>query len=131
MLRNIHRYGKTEDVMEKTDHARKGRIMNIKENFYIYMHNQNNKLIDEQKTNEDNHKNILFDVAMAYIDMPPIKIAHAHTYHHRPTRSRSISSPQYPLHTTTATTTKHIHGVLQVNILPHRQYSSRPKQKRI
>jgi hypothetical protein len=35
-LNNAHCYGKMEDIMEKIDHARKGRPMNINENFNIY-----------------------------------------------------------------------------------------------
>jgi hypothetical protein len=41
--------------------------MNIKENFHIYLYKQHNKLIDEQGTHEDNHANILYDTAMAYM----------------------------------------------------------------
>jgi hypothetical protein len=70
ILRNIHSYGKIEDIVEKIYHAGKGYVMNIKGNFYIYVYAQNRKLMDEQRTNEDNHRNILFDVAMTYIDMP-------------------------------------------------------------
>jgi hypothetical protein len=38
----------------------------MKENFSIYSHKFYNKLIDEQKPNENNHKNILFEIATAY-----------------------------------------------------------------
>jgi hypothetical protein len=44
--------------------------MNIKENIYIYLYKQHNKLTDEQRAHEDNHANILYDKAMAYIDTP-------------------------------------------------------------
>jgi hypothetical protein len=38
--------------------ATKGRTMNIKENFYMYQFNRDNKLIQEQKhTREDDHQN--------------------------------------------------------------------------
>jgi hypothetical protein len=56
--------------MEKIDHARKGRIMNIKENFHIYIYKQQNKLIDEQRANEDDHANILYDTALTFMDTP-------------------------------------------------------------
>jgi hypothetical protein len=57
--------------MEKVDHSREGRIMNIKKNLYIDLYKQNKKVVDEQITTEDNHKKILFDVSMLYIDTPP------------------------------------------------------------
>jgi hypothetical protein len=41
ILNNAHYYGKMEDITEKTDHARKGRLMNIKENFHIYIYTNN------------------------------------------------------------------------------------------
>jgi hypothetical protein len=78
MLRNIYRYGKVEDIMEKIDHARKGRINEYKkERLHLFVYKQNKKLIDEQRTNEGTHKHILFDVAMEYeyIDTPR-NIAH-------------------------------------------------------
>jgi hypothetical protein len=36
VIKHEHCYEKMEDIMEKIDHARKGRLMNIKENFHIY-----------------------------------------------------------------------------------------------
>jgi hypothetical protein len=56
--------------MERIDHARKGRNMTIKENFYIHLYKRHNKLIDEQRTHDDNHANILYDTAIAHIDTP-------------------------------------------------------------
>jgi hypothetical protein len=56
--------------MAKIGHAKKGRIMNIKEKFYICISKQYNRLINEQKTYEDNHNIILFDTAMTYVDTP-------------------------------------------------------------
>jgi hypothetical protein len=53
-----------EDLMEKIDHAKKGWLMNIKESFYIYIYKQQNKLIDKQRDHENNHANILYDVAL-------------------------------------------------------------------
>jgi hypothetical protein len=56
--------------MDKIDHARKGRLMNIKEKVYIYSYKRTNKLIDEQKAEENNHKNILFDIDIENRDTP-------------------------------------------------------------
>jgi hypothetical protein len=53
--------------MEKIDHAKKGRTMTIKENFYIYLYMRHNKPIEEQRAHDDNHANILYDTA---IDTP-------------------------------------------------------------
>jgi hypothetical protein len=52
--------------MDRIDHEKKGRIMNIKENFYIYMYKQENKLIEEQKMLTDQYRNAPYDVAMTY-----------------------------------------------------------------
>jgi hypothetical protein len=38
-----------EQIMEMVERARKGKIMNIKENFYICLFNYANNLIQEQK----------------------------------------------------------------------------------
>jgi hypothetical protein len=70
ILNNAHCYGKIEDVMERIDHAKKGRAMTLKENFYIHLYKRHNKLIDEQRTHDDNHANILYDTAIAHIDTP-------------------------------------------------------------
>jgi hypothetical protein len=45
ILRNTHQYGKI-DIMERIDYSRKGRMMNIKENFCIYPYKHKNTLID-------------------------------------------------------------------------------------
>jgi hypothetical protein len=43
--------------MEKEiDHAREGRILNIKKKVYIYSYKHYNKLIDEQRADGNNHK---------------------------------------------------------------------------
>jgi hypothetical protein len=42
IVRNSHRYGKMEEIREKIDHARNGRIMNMEENPYIYICKQTN-----------------------------------------------------------------------------------------
>jgi hypothetical protein len=57
-----------EETMDKIDHDEKGYVMNIKEKFYICVYKQYNRLINEQKTYRDNHKIILFDTAMTYVD---------------------------------------------------------------
>jgi hypothetical protein len=56
--------------MEKIDHARKGRTMTTKENFYIYLYKGHDKLIDEQRAHDNNHANILYDTAIAHTDTP-------------------------------------------------------------
>jgi hypothetical protein len=61
-----------EDIMQKIDHARKGRLMNIKENYHIHIHKQQNKLIEEQRTYEDSHANILYDIAFTFIHTPAL-----------------------------------------------------------
>jgi hypothetical protein len=70
---NVSRgYGKIEKIMEKINYARKDCMMNIKENLYIYTYKQHNKLIEEQRSHDENYKNGLFDTAMTYtyIDTP-------------------------------------------------------------
>jgi hypothetical protein len=52
ILRNTYQYGKIKDITERIDYSRKGRMMNMKENFYIYLYKHNNTLIDEQKLTE-------------------------------------------------------------------------------
>jgi hypothetical protein len=59
-----------EEITDKIDHVKEDRIMNIKENFYIYTHKQCNKLMIERKAYKDNHRIIVFDTAMTYIDTP-------------------------------------------------------------
>jgi hypothetical protein len=56
--------------MEKIYHTRKGQLMSIKVNFHIHMYKQQNKLIDEQRTHEDNRANILYNVAFTFLDTP-------------------------------------------------------------
>jgi hypothetical protein len=48
--------------------------MNIKDKYYIYLYKLYNKLIEQNKTDENNHKSILFDIAIESIDT-----AHAHS----------------------------------------------------
>jgi hypothetical protein len=63
-------YGNIEEIMDRIDHEKKGRIMNIKENFYIYMCRHENKFIEEQKILTDQYRNALHDVAVTYRDIP-------------------------------------------------------------
>jgi hypothetical protein len=56
-------------LLKKIDSAGRDWIMNIRDNFNIYSFKFCNKLIDEQKPNENNHKNILFEIAVAYTDI--------------------------------------------------------------
>jgi hypothetical protein len=51
--------------MDKFDHARKAQLMNMKENVYIYAYKDNSKLIYDNKAEENNNKNILFDIALS------------------------------------------------------------------
>jgi hypothetical protein len=59
-----------EDITEKINNTRNGRIMGIKENFYIYLYKHHKRITDDEKANENNHKNILFDTATEYADKP-------------------------------------------------------------
>jgi hypothetical protein len=53
--------------MELIEHARKGNIVNIKENYYIYKFKQLEKLIVEQKSTKDNdNQNGMFDIALRH-----------------------------------------------------------------
>jgi hypothetical protein len=62
ILNKQHQYGPMT-IMEMVERAKKGSIMNIKENFHIYHLNKTNMLIEEQKDNKDNHiQNEMFDV---------------------------------------------------------------------
>jgi ferritin-like metal-binding protein YciE len=67
ILNTGHQNGPMEQIMEMTERARKGRTMNIKENFYIYLFNHVNKLIEEQKhTKEVDRQNSLFDLVVKH-----------------------------------------------------------------
>jgi hypothetical protein len=63
-----------EGIMEKIDHARKGRLMNIKYNFHIHKYKHENKLIDEQRAHEENHANILYDIALIFLNPHPTSL---------------------------------------------------------
>jgi hypothetical protein len=56
-----------EQIMEMAEYARKGSIMNIKENYYIYQFNQFNKLTEEQKCiNEGDGQNSMFNIVIRH-----------------------------------------------------------------
>jgi hypothetical protein len=58
--------------MEENDHARKSRIVNIKENFHIYSYKRKNMQIDDHTADDgdddEDNNNIPFDAAIAYTD---------------------------------------------------------------
>jgi hypothetical protein len=54
-----------EQIMEMTEYARKGNIMNIKENYYIYQFKQLSELKEEQKSiKESDSQNRMFDIVI-------------------------------------------------------------------
>jgi hypothetical protein len=56
-----HQYGPMKQIMKRVKYARKGNIMNIKENYYIYQFKQFNELIEEQKSiKENNSQNSMY-----------------------------------------------------------------------
>lgn len=63
--------------MAGIDYYRKDHMMNIKENSQIYLHKQNNTLTEGQKTDENKHSNILFDIAIQHMDTVPQNKSHA------------------------------------------------------
>jgi hypothetical protein len=53
--------------MEMVEGAKKGRMKNIKENYYINHFNHVNKLIEEQKhTKQSDNHNSLFDIVVRF-----------------------------------------------------------------
>jgi hypothetical protein len=73
ILNKQHQYGPMTTIMEMVEHAKKGSIMNIKENFHIYHLNKTNVLIEEQKANKDNHiQNEMFDIITNISTRPQI-----------------------------------------------------------
>jgi hypothetical protein len=60
-----------EQIMEMIKYARKGNIMNIKENYYIYQFEKLNELIEEQKSiKENNNENSIFDILIGHAYTP-------------------------------------------------------------
>jgi hypothetical protein len=71
--------------MKLVEHARKGNIMNIKEDYYTYKFKKLNKLIEEQKSTIDNdNQNNLFDIALRHEYTPTAHV----------TGNRDINTPQ-------------------------------------
>jgi hypothetical protein len=69
-----HQYRPMEQIMEFIEYARKGNIMNIKENYYIYKFKQVKELIEEQWSTKDNdNQNSMFDITLNH-DYTPIKM---------------------------------------------------------
>jgi hypothetical protein len=59
--------------MEITERAKKGNIMNIKEEFQIYYYHKYNKLIDEQKQiKETNNLQNMFDMVKQHMNTPTL-----------------------------------------------------------
>jgi hypothetical protein len=72
-LNTVHQYGLMEQIMEIVEGAKKGRMMNIKENCSIYQFNNFNKLIQEQKhIKESDNRNSLFNILARYQHTPTI-----------------------------------------------------------
>jgi hypothetical protein len=44
----LHQYGKIDDITKRIDYSRRGQIINIKENFYIYLYKHNTAIIDKE-----------------------------------------------------------------------------------
>ncbi|XP_023725557.1 uncharacterized protein LOC111874349 [Cryptotermes secundus] len=71
ILNRQHQYGPISQIMELIEVARKGKLMNIKEEYQIYRHYRENKLIDEQKqAKEINNQNSMFDLITTCINTP-------------------------------------------------------------
>jgi hypothetical protein len=94
ILNQGHQYGPMEQIMKLVEHARKGSIMDIKEDYYIYKFRKRNKLIEERKITKDNeNQNNLFDIA----------IGHEHTPTAHVTGNRDINTPQNTPETSAST----------------------------
>jgi hypothetical protein len=70
ILNNIHQYGTIEQIMEKIDHEKKERATNIKGNFYVYRYKHDTILIQEKRTQTDQYRNALYDMALRYMNTP-------------------------------------------------------------
>jgi hypothetical protein len=61
-------------IMAMVECAKKGNLMNIKENFHIYHLHKTNKLIEEQKPNKESHnQNDMFDIIVNINTCPQIR----------------------------------------------------------
>jgi hypothetical protein len=62
-----HQYGPMEHIVEMIVYARKGNMIHIKENDYIYQFKHLNELIEEQKNiKENDNRNSMFDVVIRH-----------------------------------------------------------------
>jgi hypothetical protein len=59
-----------EEIMEMAKYARKGNIMNIKENYYTYQFKQLNELIEQKSTKENDNQNSMFHIVIIHAYMP-------------------------------------------------------------
>jgi hypothetical protein len=59
-----------EQIMEIIEYVRKGNIMNIKENCYLYQFKQLNELIEQKSIKENDNQNSTFDIAIRQEYMP-------------------------------------------------------------
>jgi predicted GIY-YIG superfamily endonuclease len=67
ILNKRHQYGPMTEILDMVEHAKKGNLVNIKENFYIFHFNKFNKLIEEQKhTKESETQNSMFDIIIKH-----------------------------------------------------------------
>jgi hypothetical protein len=65
ILNRRHQYGPIEDVMEIIEQARKGRLMNVKENYHIYESERRKTLMEEQQKNKkENNQSSLFEIVI-------------------------------------------------------------------
>jgi hypothetical protein len=88
-----HHYGPMEQIMEVIEHARKGNIMNIKENYYIYKFIQLKELTEEQKVTKDYDNQNMSDIALRHEYTPTINV----------TGKRDINTPHTTPQTSTST----------------------------
>jgi hypothetical protein len=69
ILNKQHQYGPISTIMEIVETAKKGNLMNTKEEFQIYYDGKQNKLIDEQKQiREANNKHSMFDLLIQFMN---------------------------------------------------------------
>jgi hypothetical protein len=59
--------------MEMVEHAKKGSLIIINENFHIYYFNKINKLTEEQKLNKNHNENDMFDILVNISTRPQIR----------------------------------------------------------
>jgi hypothetical protein len=103
MLDQGQQYRPIEQIMELIKYARKGNIMNIKENYYIYKFKQLKELTEEQKATKDNdNQHKMFDIALRREYTPIINVTgnrEINTPHNTPQTSAStnINLPNLPL----------------------------------